>query len=99
MDREYNGDLFNIEDIKNDKDLGFKNFNQSRFIELCILTGCDYLKPPSGIAYKTAYKLYKKHGSISSIMADSRHTFPDDYFDNFVKSFLTFRFMWVYCPR
>ena len=39
-----------------------------------------------------------KYTSIEGIIQQSKYDFDEDYLDNFVKAYLTFRFMWVYCP-
>ncbi|KAG0748912.1 hypothetical protein G6F57_002752 [Rhizopus arrhizus] len=48
--------------------LEMKQLNDSKFIDLCILLGCDYTKSIKGIGPKTAYKLIKKHGTIDELV-------------------------------
>ncbi|KAG7566947.1 hypothetical protein FFLO_01326 [Filobasidium floriforme] len=43
------------------------DMTMERFIELCILLGCDYLEPAKGIGPKTALKLMREHGSLEAI--------------------------------
>jgi len=43
---------------------------QSKFIDMCILMGCDYTSTISKIGTITAYKLMKKHLSIEEILEE-----------------------------
>lgn len=45
-----------------------KQLNGLKFIDLCILLGCDYTKNIKGIGPKTAYKLIKKHRTIDELV-------------------------------
>ena len=37
-------------------------YNKDKFIELCVLSGCDYLPFIPNLAINTVYTLFKKHG-------------------------------------
>lgn len=37
----------------------------TQFLEMCILSGCDYLSSLPGVGLKTAYALMSRHGSAS----------------------------------
>ncbi|KAE8702690.1 Flap endonuclease 1 [Hibiscus syriacus] len=53
-----------------------------QFIDLCILSGCDYCETIRGIGGKTALKLIHKHGSIEHILQNinkERYSIPDDW--------------------
>jgi flap endonuclease-1 len=39
-----------------------------QFIDLCILSGCDYCDSIRGIGGQTALKLIRQHGSIETIL-------------------------------
>jgi flap endonuclease-1 len=43
-----------------------------KFIELCILLGCDYLEPIKGVGPKSALKLMKEHGSLKEVVEHIR---------------------------
>ncbi|WWC67731.1 flap endonuclease 1 [Kwoniella pini CBS 10737] len=47
------------------EDLGM---TMDRFIELCILLGCDYLEPCKGIGPKTALKLLREHNGLGGVV-------------------------------
>ncbi|KAK4056476.1 Elongation of fatty acids protein 2 [Microbotryomycetes sp. JL221] len=42
--------------------------SMDKFIEMCMLCGCDYLEPIKGIGAKTALKLVKEHDSFEDIL-------------------------------
>ncbi|GLT96536.1 hypothetical protein SLE2022_141510 [Rubroshorea leprosula] len=44
------------------------NLTMDQFIDLCILSGCDYCESIRGIGEQTALKLIRQHGSIENIL-------------------------------
>ncbi|KAJ9105529.1 Elongation of fatty acids protein 2 [Naganishia friedmannii] len=46
--------------------------DMERFIELCLLLGCDYLEPAKGVGPKTALKLMREHGTLANVVAHIR---------------------------
>lgn len=58
------------------------NLTMDQFIDLCILSGCDYCDNIKGIGGQTALKLIRQHGSIESILENinrERYQIPDDW--------------------
>ncbi|KAL6545654.1 Elongation of fatty acids protein 2 [Orobanche gracilis] len=58
------------------------NLTMDQFIDLCILSGCDYCDSIRGIGGLTALKLIRQHGSIESILENiskERYQIPDDW--------------------
>ena len=63
--------------------------NQSQFIDLCILCGCDYCPSIRGIGPKTAYNLIKEHGKLEEVLpileakkgkdGEPKHHIPPDF--------------------
>ncbi|KAJ3505842.1 hypothetical protein NLJ89_g7206 [Agrocybe chaxingu] len=45
---------------------------ETQFVELCILLGCDYLEPIKGVGPKSALKLLKEHGSLKAVLKHLR---------------------------
>lgn len=43
-----------------------------KFIDLCILLGCDYLEPIKGVGPKSALKLIREFGDLGSIVEHLR---------------------------
>ncbi|KAG6663071.1 flap endonuclease 1 isoform X2 [Carya illinoinensis] len=58
------------------------NLTMDQFIDLCILSGCDYCDSIRGIGGQTALKLIRQHGSIENILENinkERFHIPDDW--------------------
>ncbi|XP_041001076.1 flap endonuclease 1 isoform X2 [Juglans microcarpa x Juglans regia] len=58
------------------------NLTMDQFIDLCILSGCDYCDSIRGIGAQTALKLIRQHGSIENILENinkERFHIPDDW--------------------
>ncbi|CAL5329962.1 unnamed protein product [Camellia sinensis] len=58
------------------------NLTMDQFIDLCILSGCDYCDSIRGIGGQTALKLIWQHGSIEHILENinkERYLIPDNW--------------------
>ncbi|KAF5739933.1 flap endonuclease 1-like isoform X5 [Tripterygium wilfordii] len=58
------------------------NLTMDQFIDLCILSGCDYCDSIRGIGGQTALKLIRQHGSIENILENinkERYQIPTDW--------------------
>ncbi|XP_042512970.1 flap endonuclease 1-like [Macadamia integrifolia] len=58
------------------------NLNMDQFIDLCILSGCDYCDSIRGIGGQTALKLIRQYGTIENILEDinkERYQIPEDW--------------------
>ncbi|KAF4353943.1 hypothetical protein G4B88_020626 [Cannabis sativa] len=58
------------------------NLTMDQFIDLCILSGCDYCENIRGIGGLTALKLIRQHGSIENILENlnkERYQIPDNW--------------------
>ncbi|KAI9157505.1 hypothetical protein LWI28_023610 [Acer negundo] len=58
------------------------NLSMDQFIDLCILSGCDYCESIRGIGGQTALKLIRQHGSIEDILENinkDRYQIPEDW--------------------
>lgn len=58
------------------------NLSMDQFIDLCILSGCDYCDSIRGIGGQTALKLIRQHGSIENILENinkERYQIPDNW--------------------
>ena len=58
-------------------------FNHDKFIEFCILCGCDYCSQVPKIGNITALKLFQKYGSIEEIIKNTSYQFPENYLETF----------------
>ena len=57
--------------------------NHDKFIEFCILCGCDYCSQVPKIGNITALKLFQKYGSIEEIIKNTSYQFPENYLETF----------------
>ncbi|KAL3814596.1 hypothetical protein ACJIZ3_015864 [Penstemon smallii] len=58
------------------------NLTMDQFIDLCILSGCDYCDSIRGIGGLTALKLIRQHGSIENILENinkERYQIPENW--------------------
>eukprot|EP00397_Hematodinium_sp_SG-2012_P036004 GEMP01038813.1.p1 GENE.GEMP01038813.1~~GEMP01038813.1.p1 ORF type:complete len:433 (+),score=117.01 GEMP01038813.1:75-1301(+) len=58
------------------------DIDMDRFIEFCILCGCDYTDTIRGIGNKTAFKLIKLHGNMENVLANidrEKHPLPEPF--------------------
>ena len=54
-------------------------YTRVKFIDFCILSGCDYLSYVPNLAINTVYTLFKKLNTIEDIINLNKYTFPDEY--------------------
>ncbi|KAK3441398.1 hypothetical protein EUGRSUZ_B01331 [Eucalyptus grandis] len=74
--------LRHIMDPSSRKILEEMNLDMDQFIDLCILSGCDYCESIRGIGGLTALKLIRQHGSIENILEKinkQRYQIPDNW--------------------
>ncbi|RWW03944.1 hypothetical protein BHE74_00018880 [Ensete ventricosum] len=56
--------------------------SMDQFIDLCILSGCDYCNSIKGIGGQTALKLIRQHGCMENILQNvnkERYHVPEDW--------------------
>ena len=91
------------ENIKNCKEIRFKNFNKDRFLSFCILCGCDYLKI-SGVGPKLSNEALNKFDDYNKFLGYvfNKNCIQGSIMETikkYEKTFLTFRYQVVYCPK
>lgn len=79
--------------IRNEKSKFYK-WGYEKFLDFCILSGCDYFKVP-GISANTAYKLILKYESYENIY-DKK--ISKEYIDSYTKARDAFTKHIIYCP-
>ena len=90
------------ENIKNCKEIRFKNFSKDKFLSFCILCGCDYLKI-IGVGPKLSNEALNKFDDYNKFLG---YVFNKnciqgsiiETINRYEKTFLTFRYQVVYCP-
>ena len=69
------------------------NYNYDKFIDLCILSGCDYLPFIPSLAINTVFNLFKKYNNIEDIIKLDKYKFPTNYdYENIRKIFKEFNY-------
>ncbi|ORD93018.1 EXO1 [Enterospora canceri] len=76
------------------------SFFADNLMEICILSGCDYLSSIKGIGLKKALKFYEKHGSVEELVKELQYKMdvPEGYIHRFHRAKLTFMHHIVYDP-
>ena len=78
-------------------------FTEGMILDMCILSGCDYLPSMPGMGVKRAhhyvYKFKKTDRILRGIRFDASHAWPKNYEKDFKKARLCFRHQRVYCPK
>lgn len=69
----------NILEINLDLFLEKIEYPFSKFIDLCILAGCDYLSFIPLLGINTVYTLFKKYNCIEDIIKLNKYIIPEDY--------------------
>jgi len=55
------------------------NYSKEKFIDFCILSGCDYLSFVPNLAINTVFTLFKKYNTIEEIINLNKYNFPVSY--------------------
>lgn len=77
MDKFGQGVEFKNPMLQHNKELNFMGFNQMMLLEMCILSGCDYLQSLPGMGLKKAHALMKKFKSHENVTISLLSTCPN----------------------
>ena len=83
--------IYNSKVAKNEIEL-----DNDKWIELCIMFGCDYVPRIRGLGYKTSYKYIKLNKTlpfteiVDLIRQKPKYTISDDYLDKVLRAKLIF---------
>lgn len=78
--RNFNADKNSVDEYCLEGILASLEISYEKFIDMCILCGCDYTTKIMGMGPITAYKLITKHGSIEQILANNdKFTIPENF--------------------
>jgi len=69
MDKFGQGVQFQYSMLQKNKELSFEGFNRQMVLEMCILSGCDYLQSLPGMGLKRAHASIKKFRSYDKVSA------------------------------
>ncbi|KAL8125117.1 hypothetical protein AgCh_012698 [Apium graveolens] len=67
MDKFGQGVEFQSSRLQQNKELNLTDFTKQMFLEMCILSGCDYLQSLPGMGLKKAHALIKKFKSYDKV--------------------------------
>uniref|UniRef100_A0A7N0U2B7 XPG-I domain-containing protein n=1 Tax=Kalanchoe fedtschenkoi TaxID=63787 RepID=A0A7N0U2B7_KALFE len=102
MDKFGQGVQFRAEMLQRNKDICFMGFSKQMVLEMCIMSGCDYLQSLPGMGLKKAHALIKKFKSYDKAIKHLKYsnvTIPPMYEESFKKAVLTFQYQRVYDPN
>jgi exonuclease-1 len=81
------------------RELSFAGWSHAQFLQLCVLSGCDYINSPPGVGVKKAHALLKKFKSLSGAARSLRFEgvrLPEGYDAKARHAELTFLHHWVF---
>ncbi|CAI8618745.1 unnamed protein product [Vicia faba] len=74
MDKFGQGVQFQYSMLQKNKELSFEGFNRQMLLEMCILSGCDYLPSLPGMGLKKAHASIKKFKSYDKVLKHLRYS-------------------------
>ncbi|XP_062207052.1 exonuclease 1-like isoform X2 [Phragmites australis] len=101
MDKFGQGVEFQITRLERNRELDFNGFTRQMLLEMCILSGCDYLPSLPGMGVKRAHALIQKlkcHEKVIKHLRYSAVSVPPHYEENFKRAIWAFKFQRVYDP-
>ncbi|KAL6845251.1 hypothetical protein ACP4OV_024746 [Aristida adscensionis] len=101
MDKFGQGVEFDITRLERNRELDFNGFSRQMILEMCILSGCDYLPSLPGMGVKRAHGLiqrFKCHEKVIKHLRFGSTSVPPQYEENFKKAIWAFKFQRVYDP-
>ncbi|KAK4786634.1 hypothetical protein SAY86_010467 [Trapa natans] len=101
MDKYGQGVEFRYSNLHQNRDMSFTGFSKQMVLEMCILSGCDYLQSMPGMGLKKAHQLIKKFKTYDKVIKHLKYnttSVPPDYEEMFRKAVLTFHHQRVYDP-
>ncbi|XP_010460735.1 PREDICTED: exonuclease 1-like [Camelina sativa] len=102
MDKFGHGVEFQASKLPKNKDLCLSGFSSQMLLEMCILSGCDYLQSLPGMGLKRAHALITKFKSYDRVIKHLKYStvsVPPGYEESFKRALLTFKHQRVYDPK
>ncbi|XP_074272403.1 exonuclease 1 [Silene latifolia] len=99
MDKYGQGVEFQFQKLEHNRDLSFVGFSNDMLLEMCILSGCDYLPSLPGMGLKRAHALISKYKTYQKVIKHLKYSsmiVPPLYEESFKKAVWTFRHQRVY---
>ena len=102
LDLDGNGIEACLRNLGASTDLSFVNWSPDMFMDMCLLSGCDYVPSIPGLGMKTAHRVVREHRTpkrILEALRRSKFQLPADFTEAFWQARAAFRHMRVYDPR
>ena len=100
LDKSGHGQFIDLSKMQLNRKPNLQGFTMEMFQNMCILAGCDYLKPLRGLGIMKASTIVHKYRYLERILRgirfEANYSIPDDYEYNYKKAQLTFRHQLVY---
>lgn len=94
--------VINRRDFNACREISLYGWDDRRFRQMAILSGCDYLDSIPNLGLKTAYRLLRQHKTVERVVRtlqfEGKHRVPADYLVLFRQAEQTFLYQWAYCP-
>ena len=94
MKSNLSGHLLSTDSIFNNPKLKMQDWSQDRFIQMCILSGCDFWTSNPTFGIHRAYNYFLKNSNLKNIEAK----IGAELIWTFKKAFLAIKFAIVFCP-
>ncbi|KAL2484236.1 Exonuclease 1 [Forsythia ovata] len=101
MDKFGQGVEFRYSKLQHNKELNLTGFTHNMILEMCILSGCDYLQSLPGMGLKKSHALVKKFKTYDKVIKHLKYNsvaVTPLYEESFKKAILTFLHQRVYDP-
>ncbi|KAJ4763776.1 Exonuclease 1 [Rhynchospora pubera] len=101
MDKFGQGVDYQSSRLPKNRELDFSGFTHQMLLEMCILSGCDYLPSLPGMGVKRAHALIQKLKSYEKVIKHVRYSgvsVPPLYEENFRRAIWAFQHQRVYDP-
>jgi exonuclease-1 len=104
LDKNLKGGLIELDDVLNSGDDGvLPGFTHDMLVDMCILSGCDYLPNIKGIGLKRAMAIVKRTESggcvLETIRSSTKYEVSEEYASGFKLAQLAFRHQGAFCPE
>ena len=102
LDRDGTAQRVRLADVPSARNPRLSGFDATMFIELCALSGCDFVESLQSVGVKTAARLMAKHRSADRVVRSLRlagKTVPADYEARVARAVATYRHQRVWCEK
>jgi len=102
MDNNGIGDEIRYEDLPRNRGLRFDQFTPDLFLQMCCMSGCDYLPSLPSVGMKKAHQAMRKCREYGAALRSFKFEgirVDKEYESGFRDALITFKHALVYCPK